>query len=274
MKKLFLPFLILIIITLFAFIIRCELDHGIAPLPGKLIATIHFRGEPPENTQGIYLAVMPVFPPHAINELYLSPNSLPKDQDTVVTEMELPYGHYDAVSLWWYSTETKSNLADILALPINPFDDFRPVSFDITKAEPVAKMILDANWNKMNRNAAIEGTIQFSGPFPENTLVTAIAAYVDKPERNIDYLVWLESMDFSIEDNKDHTYKYRLPVRNGRYKYIAVFWLPERADLTDFKTVGIYEDPDQPGQAKTVRVNPDETITGIDIFADWSKIND
>jgi len=87
-------------------ILNCSIDHGIAPLPGKIVTTIYFRGTPPVNTQGIYLIVAPEFPPHAINELYHSPNSLPIDKDTVYMEMELPYGHYDAVSLWWYNTET------------------------------------------------------------------------------------------------------------------------------------------------------------------------
>ncbi|MDW7681275.1 MAG: hypothetical protein SCK70_11970, partial [bacterium] len=244
---------------------RCNIDHGIAPLPGKLIATVYFRGTAPENTQGIYLVVIPQFPPHAINELYHSPNSLPLDQDTVVVEMELPFGKYEAISLWWYSKETESNLADVIALPLDPFNNLLPLGFEINQEQPIAQMDLFANWSRVDRNAAIEGTIYFNGPFPENTLATAVAAYKFKPENNVDFLVWLKSIDFTIDSNP---YPYRLPVRNGNVDYIAVFWLPERANLTDFKTIGVYEDPEHPGQPAKLSIRAGEVKTGIDIHAD------
>lgn len=247
--------------------LSCDMPHGIAPLPGKIRAKIYFYGTAPENTQGIYLTVTPDFPPHAINELYQSPNSLPIDQDTVVTEMELPYGHYDAISLWFYSKDTKSNLADILAIPLDPISLY-PIGFDLTAENPVVEMELFANWATVDKNAAIEGTIRFNGPFPKNTLATAVAAYLFEPTERIHYLVWMKAIDFSIDTNP---YKYRLPVRNGLVSYIAVFWLPERADLTDFRTLGIYEDPNNPGSPGKLSLKKGQTITGIDIYADWSK---
>ncbi|UCE08434.1 MAG: hypothetical protein JSW07_10600, partial [bacterium] len=209
------------------------------------------------------------FPPHAINELYHSPNSLPLDQDTVYTEMELPYGHYDAVSLWWYNMETQSNLADVLALPLDATNSLLPLSFKITLEEPVYEIDLYANWNRVDRDAAIEGTIYFNGPFPANTLATAVAAYQYKPEENVHYLLWLKSMDYSIDENPYH---YRLPLRHGSVNYIAVFWLPERASLTDFRTLGFYEDPHVPEQPGKFTIKAGETIKGIDIYADWSVI--
>lgn len=248
----------------------CEIDHGLAPLPGRLVGIVYFRNEPPENTQGIYLVVMPKFPPHAINELYMSPNSLPIDQDTVVTTIDLPLGHYDAVSLWWYSTETKSNLADILALPLDASNNLLPLSFDLTEENPVDTVELFANWGRVDRDAAIEGTIYFNGPFPPNTLATAVAAYIYKPEEHVHYLLWLKSIDFTINTNPYH---YRLPLRHGNVGYIAVFWLPERASLTDFKTLGFYEDPRHPGQPGSLSIRDNEVVTGIDIYADWSKAN-
>ena len=193
--SIFLAALLLILI-----IVYCEYDHGLAPLPGTLEATIYFRNEPPENTQGIYLVVAPKFPPHAINELFHSPNSLPIDQDTVITTMELPFGHYKAVSLWFYSTKTESNLADILAIPLDPDNNYMPLTFDITPEEPVFKTKMYANWQRVNRDAAIEGTIYFNGPFPDNTLITAIIAYLYEPEESIEFLLWMKSIDFGIDD--------------------------------------------------------------------------
>lgn len=267
MNKLLLLLLIYLVILLLT---TCHMDHGIAPLPGKVVAKIYFRGSHPPDTQGIYLIVAPVFPPHAINELYHSPNSLPIDKDTVSAEMELPCGHFDAISLWWYSTETESNLADVLALPLDPANNLMPLGFDITPEAPVFEIELYANWNRVNRDATIEGTIYFNGPFPENTHVTAVAAYQYQPKENIHYLLWLKSMDYSINKNP---YPYRLPVRHGNVEYIAVFWLPERAELTNFRTIGIFEHPRNPGNPGQLSIAANETATGIDIYADWSKIS-
>jgi len=259
---------ILILISLS--LTTCNVDHGIAPLPGKVSATVYFRGTPPEDTQGIYLTVAPIFPPHAINELYHSPNSLPIDLDTVHAEMELPCGRYQAISLWWYSTETKSNLADVLSIPLDIENSLLPMSFEITPDNPVFEIDLYANWDKVNRDAAIEGTIYFNGPFPENTLATAIAAYQFQPEETIHYLLWLTSMYFSIDANPYH---YRLPIRHGSVNYLAVFWLSERAALSEFQTIGLYRDPNNPAQAGKLSIKADSVITNIDIYADWSAIH-
>ena len=96
------------------------------------------------------------------------------------------------------------------------------------------------------------------------------AAYQFEPEQDFHYLLWLKSMDFSIDKNPYH---YQLPVRHGTANYIAVFWLHERDHLTDFKTIGIYEDPDNPGEPGKLKIKIGETIQGIDIHADWSLIN-
>lgn len=245
----------------------CEVDHGLAPLPGKLVTHVTYHGTPPANTQGVYLIVAPDFPPHAINELFQSPNSLPINVEQCTAELELPYGHYDMISLWWYNTETKSNLADWLVLPLD-WRDLMPLGFDITKQNPECNINLDAVWDRVNHNAALEGTIYFNGPFPANTSVTAVAAYSLKPETGGQYLAWLRAIDFSIGANP---YKFNLPITSGYIDYIAVFWLPEHANLTDFSVIGVYENPDNPGQPASLDVADGETRRGIDIWADWSK---
>ncbi len=262
--------------------LSCQVDHGLAPLPGMVRARVLFYGgPPPKNTEGIYLVVAPKFPPRAINELYHSPNSLPFKwdavRDTMVTEMALPYGHYDAISLWWYNTETKSNLADILALPLDASNNLLPLGFDITKEQPVFDIDLRANWSRVDRDASIEGTIYFNGPFPANTLATAVAAYVRKPEANVEFLTMLKSIDFSVGpesdkyDAQNNVYHYVLPVRHGTVAYVAVFWLPEGASLTDFWVLGIYEDPNAPGNPGSMSLRAGEAKKGVDIYVDWAK---
>lgn len=249
----------------------CRVSHGLAPLPGTLKATVIFRNEPPENTQGIYLSVAPEFPPQAINQMYHSPNSLPIDQDTVRAEIVLPYGHYDAVCLWWYNKNTESNFADILGLPLNPANNLAPLDFSLTEEEPEFSIELYANWNTVKRDASVSGTIHFSGPFPENTQATAVAAYSYVPEEDIHYLIWLKAIDFSVGpespqyNSAARTYEYTLPVRHGTIDYLAVFWLAEGDAMTNFTVLGVY-----PGQ---LSLAAGERITGIPITADWEHIH-
>ena len=251
------------------FLLSCSVDHGLAPLEGTLNVKVIFRGEAPANTEGIYLVVAPQFPPHAINELYQSPNSLPIDQDTVTTSLALPFGSYEAVALWWYNTETKSNLADILALPLDPSSNLLPLGFDLSEHNPIVDRTLYASWNHLNRDAEIQGTITFDGPFPEHTYAVAVAAFIEVPQENIHFLTWLKSIDFGIDKTPYH---YKLPVRRGTTGYVAVFWLKERAALTDFKTVGFYRDPDNPAKPARLNLSSGQVLKGIDIDVDWSAL--
>ncbi|MFC1569800.1 hypothetical protein ACFL4L_06160 [bacterium] len=266
MKRLCFLIVLLIFISQFG----CEVDHGIAPLPGKLQVEVAFRGTPPEDTQGVYLIVAPQFPPHAINELLQSPNSLPTNQDTVITEIDLPYGEYEAFGLWWYSSDTRSNLADILTMPFSGITG-EPLGFTISPEEPVLQRRLRANWSYMYRDASIRGTVYFEGQFPENTDVTAIAAYSAQPQSAVHYLVWLKSIDITIETGvKKHDFV--LPVANGAVGYIAVFWLPENAPLYDIQIVSEYMDPENSSEIGKLVLSPDEIVEGIEVTVDWNTI--
>lgn len=268
MKRHYSVFILLFLLMLQ---LSCDIDHGLAPLPGKLELTVIFRNEPPDETQGIYLTVMPDFPPHAINQVYHSPNSLPIDQDTVHTEIVLPFGSYDAIALWWYSTEVESNLADILAIPIDFTTGFNPLGFELTESEPVKHVTIIANWAKVDRDAAIEGTIHFNDDFPTNTQITAVAAFSNQPQSDIDYLMQLKSVDLTIDVN-ENPYHYRLPVKSGKVGYIAVYWLPERSGLGDLIPIGEYRDPEDSTQIGSIRPGSGETIKGLDIHADWNRV--
>ncbi len=248
----------------------CDVDHGLAPLPGKLNARVAFRGTPPEDTQGVYLIVAPEFPPHAINELFQSPNSLPTGQDTVWTEIDLPYGHYEAFGLWWYSKDTRSNLADILSLPFDGVTQ-TPIGFDLTPDQPVVTKELNANWNNMNRDASLKGTVHFEGEFPLNTDIVAIAAFTNQPSTMLQYLVWMKSIDITIEPGEKN-HQFTLPIKSGFIGYIAVFWLAENAALTDVQIVAEARDPDDETKLWKKTVAADETIENIEITVDWETV--
>ena len=249
---------------------HCHMDHGIEPLPGALHVRVAFRNEPPENTQGIYLIVAPKFPPHAINELYQSPNSISIDDDTVDAVIELPYGHYEAYGIWWYGNDLKSNLADILEMPYSHTTGLT-ATLDITPEEPVVERQLLANWDRVKRDAFIKGTISFIGDAPENTRLVAIAAFDYKPVEVVQYLAWLKSVDFSIDIN-DNPHDYTLPVRHGFIGYIAMFWLAEQAGLNEIKIVGSYKNPNNPDADGWVFISEGQTVTGVDVTVDWSVL--
>lgn len=248
-------------------VMGCSSDHGLAPQPGRLVVDAFFRGTPPPTTQGIYLIVAPQFPPHAINELYHSSNSLPIGRDSVRAVIDLPYGHYDAISLWWYSTETKSNLADVLAIPLDANNNLLPLGFDLSPEKPEAAVELYASWDRVHRDASLEGTVYFNGPFPKNTLATAVAVYRYKPEEKVHYLVFLKTIDFSINTNPYH---FKLPVRQGTIEYIAVYWLAEHTSLADFREIGVYKDPKNPNLPGKLAPKSGQAVKGVDIYADWS----
>jgi hypothetical protein len=131
-------------------------------------------------------------------------------------------------------------------------------------------MELYASWEKVNRDAYIEGVVNFNGPFPENTLATAIAAYRYKPEAKVHYLVYLKSIDFSI--NK-RPYPFKLPVRHGEVEYLTVVWLPEHSNLTEFHEVGVYKDPKNPNAAGKFSLKAGQTVSNVNIDVDWSTLN-
>ena len=258
--------IIIVLLLLFS----CSNDHGLAPLRGRLgVNVIFLQDRPPENTEGVYLFVAPKFPPHAINELYLSPNSLPLEQDTVYTEMALPFGRYEAVGLWWYNKETNSNLADVVTLKLD--EKLQPYAFDVNEQESNHEIELWANLNRVDRDATIEGTIHFNGPIPKHTLVIGVAAYLKRPVDKVEYLVYLMSMDFSVDNNPYH---YQLPVKSkaGSVKYLVVLWLPERAGLDSFQELGFYHDPENPGEPGSIRLQPNTVVSGYDIYADWNQV--
>ena len=269
------PFIFIVLLILLAAtgatFYYCDVDHGLAPLPGMLNLTVYFRNQAPQDTQGIYLMVAPQFPPHAINEVFHSPNSLPIDQDTVRHQLALPYGRYDALALWWYSKNVESNLADVLAIPVDYTSGLKPLGFDITPENPVVNIELIANWAKVDRDAAIEGTVYFDVPFPEDTQIVAVAAFKSVPMGQLDYLIQLKSIDFSI-DRDVKQYKYRLPVRSGSVGYISVFWLPEHGGLNEFSIAGDYRDPADSSRVGTLRLRPGDVAQGVDIHVDWSKL--
>ncbi len=270
MTKRFITIFFIVLITGFIFI-SCNSDNGIEPVPGTLdLDVLFYKDYIPDDTEGVYVFVAKDFPPHAINEMFLSPNSIPLGEDTVHTELSLPYGHYEAIGLWWYNKNTKTNLADVFTLKLGT--NFLPYEFDITEDEPVHQTHIWANLEHVERDAFIEGTIYFNGPIPSNTLATAIGAYAKKPEKKIDYLIYLQSMDFSIDEAPYH---FKLPVEGkGTVRYLAVFWLSDRSGLDDFKTLGYYEDPENPGVPAQIKLKSGETLSGIEIHADWDNIND
>jgi hypothetical protein len=73
------------------------------------------------------------------------------------------------------------------------------------------------------------------------------------------------------------TYDYQLKVPAGRYEWIVLAWKPKLAVFSNpvysgLDTLGIYFDPITPTQYGVVNVAEGQTVSDVDITADFSKL--
>lgn len=233
----------------------------------------------PTNTDEIRVAVTKNYPPSDIISLIFS-GPLPVNRDTTVTEqrvaydLQVPLDDYEAVFAIWKEKDQSFNPADIIGL----YGDLlmaQPIPVATTEEEQVVSNIdLAIDFTKVQRTAKIEGRINYVGAWPANTAAVAIFAFFEVPQiLPDDFIRYLGAFEILPTDPTLTQYDYRLRVPPGTYKYLAVFWLAQGAELLDFKTLGFYRDslaPDEPGQ---VTVQGIGTATGVDISADFANAN-
>lgn len=233
----------------------------------------------PTNTDEIRVAVTKNYPPSDIVSLLFS-GPLPVNRDTTVSEqrvaydLQVPLDDYEAVFAIWKEKDQSFNPADIIGL----YGDLlmaAPIPVATTSDEPVVSNIdLAIDFTKVQRTAKIEGRIDYFGAWPANTAAVAIFAFFEVPQiLPDDFIRYLGAFEILPTDPTLTQYDYRLRVPPGTYKYLAVFWLAQGAELLDFKTLGFYRDsqaPEQPGQ---VAVADKGTVTGVNISADFANAN-
>ncbi|MFQ5864258.1 MAG: hypothetical protein ACE5IW_03415 [bacterium] len=238
----------------------------------------------PMNTDEIRIAVTKQFPPLDFEGIVIS-SPLDVKVDSNVTSQRVPFevlvpeGEYEAVFVIWKEKDKSVNPADRIGLYGNlQLEDPIPITVS-AEDSTVENIEIDIDFTKVLRTSIIEGRITFvnngipatAEQWPPNTGFVAIFAFPIVPEVFPEDFLTFSA--FEILPQNVEQLDYRLRISAGVFKYIAVFWLAEGALLEDFKDLGFYRDPlsDEPGE---VSVGENETVTGIDITAEFANIND
>ncbi|HEX9652432.1 MAG TPA: hypothetical protein VGA99_01875 [bacterium] len=246
-------------------------------IKGTIRGEIVLNQPVPSNTDEIRVAVTKNYPPSDIINLIFS-GPLPFNADTLVASQNIPYDlqvpldDYEAVFAIWKEKDQSFNPADIIGL-YGDLQLAQPIPIATTAAEPVVSSVdIAIDFAKVQRTAKIEGRITYVGAWPANTAAVAIFAFFEVPQvLPDDFIRYLGAFEILPTDPTLQQYDFRLRVPPGTYKYLAVFWLAQGAPLLDFKTLGFYRSPPVPEQPGEVTVGNNETITGIDISADFSN---
>ena len=280
------PGTFLLPIFLLAFVcFECQIDHGLSPIHSTIGGTVRFKGDRvPLNSDQIRVAVAKDFPPKSIRELLFSDMLRFKETDSTIVknpvpwEIYLPPGKYAVAAVIWKENNASWNISDVVGLYGGTFvgDLLLPLyrSIDVPSADTVIDTLpIEANLNRVNRDASIEGNITFRGPWPANTGAVGIGAFTDVPQPGnvLDYYFKNAALDYSIPAFVEG-FHYRLRVRSSdTIRYVAVVWISAAYDLASMKDIGYYPNPSDPSKPGTVRLVKDEVRTGIDILVDFSK---
>lgn len=225
----------------------------------------------PAQTDEIRVALSPDFPPSDFKELQIS-EVIPVNKDTSVKsqvvpfEMQLPLGKYDATVVIWKAKDKSWSLTDIVGLHGN-LSRFELRSIELTSDHPLEENVsIPVDLSRVNRTSSVSGTIDFVGDWPANTFITALIMLRDISDLNgippVLVFVPIGAEQFS----------YNSGISPGTYNTIAVAWLPLGPfDFSKIKFLGVYEDPDNPGEQGKLVVEDNMTITGIDITADFAN---
>jgi hypothetical protein len=264
--------------------LTCEIDHGLEPIRSKIGGMVSFTGDKnPDLTDEVRVALVKQFPPKEINELLFSEIILHNDDRLPVDprpwEIYVAPGSYEIVAVIWKANNQSWNISDIIGIYggafvgdqlVPPFP-FKPIVIPESGAV-IDTINIEANLNRVNRDATIEGRISFEGPWPSNTGVVAIGAFIDIPAQGniIDYLLKNVALDYSVSTFVNQT-DFRLRVRStDLLKYIAVMWIADSFDFATIRDIGYFRDPADP--SKPGIVTPKAGVTsGIDITVDFSK---
>ena len=264
-------------VCLMAVFNACTDDFGIEAdfFKGKIEGRLFINQAVPENTDEIRVAVSEKFPPTDFRKLIIS-SVVPVDtsvtSDTVEYDLDLPLGTYDYIFAVWKEKDRSFSLSSILG----QFGDILGSPITLTEENPVLTGIdINITFERVLRGGFIGGKITFVGDIPPTTAGIAYIASEIVPTSPIDFFTHPPTLEIiSGGELNISEFNYQYAIKPGTYKYIAVVWLEQGANLLDFKTLGIYEDPNAPGEPGEVVIEKGPPgATGVDIIADFANIN-
>jgi len=273
------------IVSISLLVFRCQIDHGLQPIRSKIGGRIQWTGtRVPLDSDEIRVAVVKNFPPRNIQELLFSDMVPFRDRDTTLIrtpvpwEIYLPPGRYDMVAVIWKGNNESWNISDVVGIYGGLFlgdmlvPTFKPVtvpSFDST----IDTLDIQANLNRVNRDAKISGTVTFQGKWPDNTGIVGVGAFVEVPRKGdlIDYYLKNAALVYGIPPFVEK-FEYQLRIRSAdTIRYVAVTWINASYDLTSIHEIGFFSDPSDPARPGTVTVARGETRQDVNIAVDFTK---
>ena len=125
----------------------------------------------------------------------------------------------------------------------------------------------------------IAGKITYIGgvaAWPDTTEWVRVAAFTRLPRSTTEILLNPPAFSDTLP-RFVATYDYKLKVPAGRYEWIVLAWKPKlkifsNPQFSGLDTLGIYFDPANPTQYGVVNVKEGQTVSGIDITADFARL--
>jgi hypothetical protein len=126
----------------------------------------------------------------------------------------------------------------------------------------------------------ITGRITYTGgsaAWPDTTEWVRIAAFSRRPNSVTEILLPPLPIFSDTLTRFVGTYDYQLRVPAGRYEWIVLAWKPRLSNpinplYSGLDTLGIYFDPNNPTQYGVINIAEGQTVSGIDITADFSEL--
>lgn len=249
-------------------------DHGIEAdfFKGTVRGELQINTVVPDTTDEIRVALAKEFPPSSLQELITSGVIKVKKDSSVVSqvvpfEMQAPFGEYGATIVIWKAKAQSFQLTDIVGIYGN-LERFELTPITLDPDHPVEENVnIPVDLSRVDRRSSIQGRIDFVGAWPENTAIVALVVL-----RELADLVSGIPPAIIFVPKGSELFDYKVGVAAGIYKFIFVAWLPVgEFDLAKLRVLGAYEDP--PGTTGRVTVGEDMTVTGIDIIADFGRVN-
>lgn len=130
------------------------------------------------------------------------------------------------------------------------------------------------------KDSFITGTITYPGgtsAWPDTTEWVRVAAFSRRPNSVTEFLLPPLPVFSDTLPRFVGSYAYQLKVPAGRYEWIVLAWKPRlnvysNPTYSGLDTLGIYFDPENPTEYGTVEIADGQTVSGIDITADFSRL--
>jgi hypothetical protein len=259
----------------------CELDQGLGPSKTKIRGHIIFMdpAERPDSTiiEDVRVVATASLPPAGFGEVYIS-GPVKYKTNTPTFEISAPLGTYSAIGVLWKPVNRDwsfTNLLGIYDVKLFP-PEFTLKSVQLTEEHPVVDTVdISAYWSFSQFDARVEGELTVLGNWPADTEIVLLGAFATIPDLSDvgSLLASLGGLPLPISNGATQR-PYGLAVRNGEYKFVAVFWKGRYTDWDEIRLVGYYRDPRDASRPGTVDLRDAPGVDGINFVADFNTLPD